>query len=57
MTGVPGTSLHVADPAPHNESIELVSARKFFMGRYSMHSVSQTPPTLLSAAAVMGAGA
>lgn len=31
--GVPGTSLHVADPAPHNESTELASARQFFMGR------------------------
>ena len=31
--GVPGTSLHVPDPAPHNESSELMSARQFFMGR------------------------
>ncbi|KAL0046702.1 hypothetical protein WJX82_007872 [Trebouxia sp. C0006] len=31
--GVPGTTLHVADPSPHNESRELASAREFFMGR------------------------
>jgi len=31
--GVPGTSLHVPDPQPHNESQELTAAREFFRGR------------------------
>ncbi len=33
IAGIPGTSLHVPDPAPHNESSELIFAREFFMGR------------------------
>lgn len=45
--GVPGTTLHVADPSPHNESRELASAREFFMGRYPVQAAKHFSKSII----------